>query len=102
MPNIDNDTLLACLQSVHENVRRYESLLDSETLPDPENITELLMFYHEALRVLKSLYISELNSGANLPPLDSIIYGSDQEADKKFSGNEKHMIDLITERIDHA
>lgn len=73
MPNIDNDTLLVALQSVHESVNRYEALLKSETLSDPENITELLITYDEALRVLKSVYIEQLNGGANLPPLNKII-----------------------------
>ncbi len=73
MPDIDNDTLLVALQSVHESVKRYESLLHSETLSDPENITELLITYDEALRVLKSAYQQQLNNGANLPPLEKII-----------------------------
>ena len=73
MPNIDNDTLLVSLQSVYESVKRYEALLDSETLSDPENITELLMTYDEALKTLKSVYQEQLDTGENLPPLDSIL-----------------------------
>jgi hypothetical protein len=68
MPNIDNVTLLAPLQSVYESINRFERLLESETLSDPENITELLMSYDEALE-----------SGANLPPLESILYGDKTE-----------------------
>lgn len=75
MPNIDNDTLLIALQSVYESVNRYEALLESETLSDPENVTELLMAYDEALKVLKSVYTEELNGGANLPPLEAVIIG---------------------------
>ena len=66
MPNIDNDTLLVSLQSVYESVNRYEALLKSETLRDPENITELLLSYDEALKVLKSAYLEEVENGANL------------------------------------
>ena len=74
MPNIDNDTLLVALQSVYESVNRYEQLLKSETLKDPENITELLISYDEALGVLKSVYQEQVDGGANLPPLNKIIY----------------------------
>lgn len=74
MPNIDADTLLVSLQSVYESVNRFESLLKSETLSDPENITELLISYDEALKVLKSAYLEEIKSGANLPPIESILY----------------------------
>ena len=73
MPNIDNDTLLVALQSVHESVSRYEQLLKSETLKDPENITELLISHDEALGVLKSVYQEQIDRGANLPPLNAII-----------------------------
>jgi hypothetical protein len=79
MPNIDNDTLLVSLQSVYESINRYEGLLKSETIRDPENITELLMSYDEALKVLKTVYQEALESGANLPPLESILYGNKKE-----------------------
>jgi len=76
MPNIDNETLLVALQAVYESVNRFEALLtSSETLSDPENITELLIEYDEALRVLKGVYQAELQNGANLPPLESILIG---------------------------
>ena len=74
MPKIDNDTLLISLQAVYQNIKRYESLLNSETLKDPENIEELLVSYDEALNVLKSLYNEQLNTGANLPSIESILY----------------------------
>lgn len=54
MPEIDNDTLMVSLQAVYESVKRFEALLESETLSDPENITELLLSYDEALKVLKA------------------------------------------------
>ena len=73
MPNIDNETLLVALQSVYESVNRYEQLLKSETLKDPENITELLISYDEALGVLKSVYQEQVDKGANLPPLNAVI-----------------------------
>lgn len=74
MPNIDNDTLLISIQAVYQNIKRYESLLDSETLKDPENIEELLLSYDEALKVLKGLYNEQLGAGAKLPPLESVLF----------------------------
>ena len=74
MAAIDNDTLMVCLQSVYESVKRYESLLESDTLKDPENISELLISYDEALRVLKSVYKEALDNGADLPSIDTIIF----------------------------
>ena len=74
MPNIDNDTLLVSIQSVYQSIKRYESLLSSETLKDPENIEELLLSYDEALEVLKSCYEEQLELGVNLPPLESILH----------------------------
>jgi hypothetical protein len=74
MANIDNNTLLVALQSVYESVNRYEQLLKSETLKDPENITELLISYDEALGVLKSVYQEQVDNGANLPPLNAIVH----------------------------
>lgn len=73
MAEIDNATLIVALQAVFESANRYEAILDSETLSDPENVTEILMNYDEALRVLKAVYKIELDSGADLPPLESII-----------------------------
>lgn len=74
MSNIDDNTLLISLQAVYQNIKRYEALLDSETLSDPENIEELLISYDEALKTLKSLYQDALKRGANLPPLESVLY----------------------------
>jgi hypothetical protein len=74
MPSIDNDTLLVSLQAVYQNTKRYESLLESETLSDPENIEELLASYDEALKVLKSLYSEQLTLGASLPPIEAVLF----------------------------
>lgn len=74
MPNIDNDTLLVSLQSVYECIKRYEGILESETLSDRENIEELLLVYDEALKVLKSTYKEQLEKGADLPSLESVLF----------------------------
>ena len=74
MPYIDNNTLLIALQSVYESINRHEQFLKSETLKAPENITELLISYDEALGVLKSVYQEQVDGGANLPPLNAITH----------------------------
>lgn len=74
MPEIDNDTLMVSLQAVYESITRFEALHGSETLKDPENITELLMSYDEAFKVLKSVYRERLGKGVDLPPLESIVF----------------------------
>ena len=74
MPQIDNDTLLVCLQAVYESINRFEALLDSETLKDPETISDLLMSYDEAFKVLKSVYREQLAKGADLPPIESVVF----------------------------
>ena len=82
MPEIDDDTLLVCLQAVHESINRLEALLDSETLKDRENITELLMSYDEAFKVLESVYREQLGKGTNLPPIESVLFDrADQRAE---------------------
>jgi hypothetical protein len=73
MPNIDNDTLLISIQSVYQSIKRFESLLGSETLKDPENIEELLLSYDDALKVLKSRYEEQISLGQNLPPIEAIL-----------------------------
>ena len=54
-------------------MNKCDALLRSETLSDPQNITELLISYDEALRVLKSTYKEQLEKGRKLPPLESVI-----------------------------
>jgi len=41
---------------------------------DPENITELLVTYDEALRAVKSVYKEQLDRGARLPPIERILF----------------------------
>ena len=74
MPRIDTNTLLVSPQAVYESIKRFEALLDSETLQDPETITELLISYDEAFNVLKSVYREQLNKGADLPPPGSVVF----------------------------
>lgn len=59
---------------MYESITRFEGLLESETLSDPENITELLKSYDDALKVLASVYREELARGTKLPPLETVIF----------------------------
>lgn len=76
MPDIDNNTLLIALQAVYESINRYDALLESETLSDPENIAELLVTYDEALSVLKDRYMKAYSSDPSLPPIESLLQHS--------------------------
>lgn len=73
MADIDNDTLMVSLQAVFESINRFEALLESETIKDPENITELLISYDEAFKVLSSVYKNELKNDADLPDYEAIV-----------------------------
>lgn len=73
MPTIDSRTLLVSLQATYECINRYEALLDSETLKDPETIDEILMLYYEGFNVLKAVYQQQLDKGETLPSLQQII-----------------------------
>ncbi|MED5523176.1 MAG: hypothetical protein VX447_00270 [Pseudomonadota bacterium] len=76
MANIDNSTLLVSLQSVYESINRYEALLESDTLKDPENVEEILMMYDEAFKVLKSAYLEAQSTDPRLPLMEEIIKGA--------------------------
>lgn len=74
MPENEDGTLLVSLQAVYESINRFEALLDSETRKDPEDITELLGSHDEAFKVLKSVYRERLGKGADLPPIESVVF----------------------------
>ncbi|MBI3897624.1 MAG: hypothetical protein HY308_04915 [Gammaproteobacteria bacterium] len=73
MSEINNRTLLICLQSVYQSIKRFEGLLESETMRKPADIQESLHDYDRALEILKDLYEEELSKGADLPPIEEII-----------------------------
>jgi hypothetical protein len=74
MVNLDSQTLLASLQAVRDQVFKYETLLESDTVTDIETYEELLLMYKEALSVLSSHYQGAVDSGENLPPLDAVLH----------------------------
>ena len=73
MPIIDSRTLLVSLQATYECINRYETLLDSKTLQNPETIDEILMLYYEGFNVLKAVYQQQLDKGEALPSLQQFI-----------------------------
>ncbi|EKE68489.1 hypothetical protein B3C1_16797 [Gallaecimonas xiamenensis 3-C-1] len=73
MADIDNGTLLVALQSVYESINRYEALLESDTLTDPESVEDILMMYDEAFKVLKSVYREAQLSDPRLPLIEDLI-----------------------------
>jgi len=73
MADLDKDTLMVALQAVFESLNKFEQLLKSETLSDPENISELLFTYDEAYKVLCSVYLEEISKGTDLPSLEATI-----------------------------
>jgi len=61
------------IQAVNDQIRRYEQLLTSETLRDPEEIQSLLFSYEKAASVLKEAYIVNWSTGGNLPEYSALV-----------------------------
>lgn len=75
MPEIDNMTIMMSIQAVNAEIKKYEHLLTSETLSDPEEIQSLVFSYEKAAASLKEAYISEWKEGSNLPEYQALIEG---------------------------
>jgi hypothetical protein len=73
MAEIDNITLMMSIQAVNDQIRKYEHLLTSETLRDPEEIQSLIFSYEKAASVLKEEYIRNWNKGSNLPEYSALV-----------------------------
>ena len=73
MAEVDGLTLMMAIQAVNAEIRRYEQLLSSETLRDPEEIQSLIFSYEKTADELKTAYESEWKEGSNLPPYDELI-----------------------------
>lgn len=72
MAKVDIITLMMSIQAVNEQIKRYEALLTSETLRDPEEIQALIFSYEKAANVLKNAYEQEWQEGSNLPEYSEI------------------------------
>lgn len=73
MAEIDNITLMMSIQAVNEQIKKYEHLLTSETLRDPEEIQSLILSYEKAAIALKEAYTSEWEEGSNLPAYHVLV-----------------------------
>jgi hypothetical protein len=73
MAQVDGITLMMAVQAVHAEIKRYELLLTSETLRDPEEIQSLIFSYEKALSRLRDAYESELAGASNLPPYSKLV-----------------------------
>lgn len=73
MAELDGLTLMMAIQAVNEQIRRYEELLTSETLRDPQEIQSLILSYEGAAAHLREAYESEWSEGGNLPPYAKLV-----------------------------
>lgn len=73
MAEVDNITMLAAIQAVHAEIRRYEHLLTSETLRDREEIEDLVFSYEKAAESLRESYEKAWKPGTNLPAYDEFM-----------------------------
>lgn len=76
MADVDGLTLMMAIQAVHEQIRRFEALLTSETLRDPEEIQSLLSSYETAADRLREAYERERTPGGNLPDYARLVSGT--------------------------
>ncbi|HOQ23884.1 MAG TPA: hypothetical protein PLE68_04340 [Bacillota bacterium] len=58
MDDIDDNTLVECIQVVDKRIRYLESVLASGSLRNPQNIKTLIYRFQRALNVLKSEYLN--------------------------------------------
>lgn len=76
MADIDLITLMMSIQAVNEQIKKYESLLTSETLRDPEEIQSLIFSYEKAAEILKEAYLQNWSEGSNLPAYSILVKDS--------------------------
>lgn len=73
MAEVDIMTLMMSIQAVNAEIKKYESLLTSETLRDPDEIQSLILSYEKAANVLKDAYMQEWKEGSNLPEYSELV-----------------------------
>ena len=61
------------IQAVTEQIKKYESLLTSETLKDAEEFQSLVFSYEKAAEVLKEAYTMNWSKGGNLPEYNTLV-----------------------------
>lgn len=73
MPNIDNDSLSACIQALQKAIRHNEFLAQSKTV-DSDDYEESSHMYEVELSKLVNLYKQEEKNG-NVPiPLSKLLH----------------------------
>lgn len=73
MVDLDDCTLMICIQSVHERIKYLKSLLTSETLRDHEDIEELIFSYNQAAAELKREYLKLWDETSNMPSYEELL-----------------------------
>ena len=73
MADVDGLTLMMAIQAVHQQIRYYEKLLDSETLRDPQQIQSLILSCEKTAQNLKEAYLEERMAASNLPSYETLI-----------------------------
>lgn len=73
MAAVDALTLMMAIQAIRDQIARYEGLLTSETLRDPEEIQSLILSYEKAQERLREAYESEWREGSNLPRYSKLV-----------------------------
>lgn len=73
MAEVDSITLMMAIQAVRAQIERFEALLTSETLRDPEEIQSLIFSYEKARDRLREAYEREWTEGSNLPPYSKLV-----------------------------
>ncbi len=73
MAEVDLITLMMSIQAVNAQIRKYEELLTSETLKDPEEIQLLVLSYEKAAMALKEAYLNDWREGSNLPEYSALV-----------------------------
>ncbi len=72
MRNISGSTLMLSIQAIKEEIKKYRSLVKTETIDDPEEFELLILSYTRAMNELESLYQIEFEDSVNLPSFDEL------------------------------
>jgi hypothetical protein len=73
MAELDGMTLMMAIQAVRDQIARYESLLDSETLRDRDEIELLILSYQKTQTRLREAYERDWTPTSNLPAYSKLV-----------------------------
>jgi hypothetical protein len=71
--DLDENTLIICIQSVNAQIKYLKSLLTSETLRDDDQIEDLILSYQKAAAELKREYLKQWDETSNMPRYEELI-----------------------------